>query len=78
MRRIFEEFGRARAELEGMKYLTLFRQVLERARSGSIRFVLPHDLAKDLLDGPAAIPICDLAPGMVGGRSGMLAVQQCS
>jgi peptidoglycan/xylan/chitin deacetylase (PgdA/CDA1 family) len=66
------------AELEGMRYLALFRQFLERSRSRDLRIVLLRDLAADLLNDPAAIPSCGLVPGMVDGRSGTLAVQYCS
>ena len=66
------------AELEGMKYLALFRQFLERARSSDLRIVLLRDLAALILKDPASIPSCDLIPGMVDGRSGTLAVQYCS
>ncbi len=65
------------AELEGMKYLALFRQFLEQARSRSVRIVLLRDLAENILKGPASIPSCDLVPGTVDGRSGTLAVQHC-
>ncbi|MEK6743776.1 MAG: polysaccharide deacetylase family protein [Nitrospirota bacterium] len=65
-------------ELEGMKYLALFRQFLERTRSRSVRIVLLRDLAAGLLNDPASIPSCDLVPGLVDGRSGTLAVQSCS
>jgi len=66
------------AELEGMKYIALFREFLERARSGDRRIVLLRDLAAGFLNDPASIPSCDLVPGMVDGRSGTLAVQYCS
>jgi undecaprenyl phosphate-alpha-L-ara4FN deformylase len=64
------------AELEGMKYLALFRSFLEKARGRHIRIVRLCDLATDLLRDPAKIPVCDLATGSVDGRSGSLAVQQ--
>jgi len=66
------------AELEGMKYLALFRQFLERARLRDLRIVPLHDLAATILKDPASIPTCDLVPGMVDGRSGTLALQHCS
>ena len=66
------------AELEGMKYLALFRQFLEQARSRDLRIVLLRDLAAIILKDPASIPSCDLVPGTVDGRSGTLAVQSCS
>ena len=63
------------AELEGMKYLALFRQFLEQSKVRTVRFVLLQDLAADLLRSPASIPICDMVPGHIDGRSGTLAVQ---
>jgi undecaprenyl phosphate-alpha-L-ara4FN deformylase len=66
------------AELEGMKYLSLFRSFLEQAQARNIRFVLLRDLAVELLKAPSSIPVCDLIPGTVDGRSGTLAVQRCS
>ena len=65
------------AELEGMKFLPLFRRLLEQARARSIRFVLLRDLAADLLKDPSPLPVCDLVGGTVDGRSGTLAVQKC-
>jgi peptidoglycan/xylan/chitin deacetylase (PgdA/CDA1 family) len=65
------------AELEGMKYLSLFRTFLEQAKARGVRFVLLRDLAADLLKDPSSIPVCDLVMGTVDGRSGTLAVQKC-
>jgi peptidoglycan/xylan/chitin deacetylase (PgdA/CDA1 family) len=66
------------AELEGMKYLSLFRTLLEKAKGRGVRFALMRDLAAILLKDPAAVPVCDLVPGSLDGRSGTLAVQRCS
>jgi len=66
------------AELEGMRYIGLFRQFLQRAKNSSIRIVLLRDLAQDILRSPSSVPSCDLVPGTVDGRSGTLAVQVCS
>lgn len=66
------------AELEGMKYLPLFRTFLERAMKSKVRFVLLRDLAEELLKSPTGIPVCDLAQGPIDGRSGTLAIQRCS
>ncbi len=63
------------AELEGMRHLVLFRSFLRKARDRGIRFVLLRDLARDLLQDPCSLPVCDLAAGTVDGRSGTLAVQ---
>jgi peptidoglycan/xylan/chitin deacetylase (PgdA/CDA1 family) len=66
------------AELEGMKYLTLFRTFLDKTKSRGVRFALLRDLAAILLKDPAAVPVCELVMGAVDGRSGKLAVQRCS
>ncbi|MHB8844189.1 MAG: 4-deoxy-4-formamido-L-arabinose-phosphoundecaprenol deformylase [Nitrospirota bacterium] len=66
------------AELEGMKYFSLFRTFLERAKALTIRFVLLRDLAAMLLNDHSAIPVCDLVMDPVDGRSGTIAVQRCS
>ena len=66
------------AELEGMRYLSLFRSFLEQARGRNIRIVLLKDVAAGLLREPAKIPACDLVSGSVDGRSGTLAVQMCA
>ncbi len=65
------------AELEGMKYLALFRTFLEQAKARGVRFVLLRDLAATLLKDPSTIPVCDLVMGNLDGRSGTLAVQKC-
>jgi peptidoglycan/xylan/chitin deacetylase (PgdA/CDA1 family) len=66
------------AEMEGMRHSALFRQLLEQVKSRSVQVVRLDDCARDLLKDPSAIPVCDLAAGMVDGRSGTLAVQKCS
>jgi undecaprenyl phosphate-alpha-L-ara4FN deformylase len=65
------------AELEGMKYLALFRTFLMKARERKITIVPLRDVAAGLLHDPSKIPVCDLASGTVDGRSGSLAVQKC-
>jgi undecaprenyl phosphate-alpha-L-ara4FN deformylase len=66
------------AELEGMKYLSLFRTFLDQAKNRGVRFALLRDLAAVLLKSPSSIPVCDLVMGNLDGRSGTLAVQRCS
>ncbi len=66
------------AEIEGMAQLTLFRELLVRAKEVPVRFVRLGDQARELLRASAAIPVCDLVEGEVDGRSGTLAVQQCA
>lgn len=65
------------AELEGMRHGALFRDLLERARQQGVLVHRLCDLADDLLAQSGALPVCDLAPGTVDGRSGTLAVQRC-
>ena len=65
------------AELEGMRHLPLFRSLLARTREKGLRIIRLGDLAEELLARPGAIPVCDLVPGTVDGRSGTLSVQQC-
>lgn len=65
------------AELEGMKYLPLFRTFLDRAMKSGVRFIPLRDLAAEVLKAPSSIPVCDLAQGPIDGRSGILAVQRC-
>jgi hypothetical protein len=65
------------AELEGMKQVALFRAFLEAIESSGIQIIMQQDLARDLKKNPSSIPICDLIPGTVDGRSGMLSVQRC-
>jgi undecaprenyl phosphate-alpha-L-ara4FN deformylase len=66
------------AEIEGMRHIALFRNLLERIRSGALHMVSLGDYARDLLAIRAAAPVCDIASGTVDGRSGTLAVQKCS
>jgi undecaprenyl phosphate-alpha-L-ara4FN deformylase len=63
------------AEVEGMKKITLFRSLLDKARERQIHVKRLVDLASDLLESPTSIPQCDLIAGTVDGRSGTLAVQ---
>jgi hypothetical protein len=65
------------AEIEGMKKIAFFRTFLEQARKQSVRFTTLRDLANELLENPASIPVCDLIAGTVDGRSGSLAIQRC-
>ena len=66
------------AELEGMKHRPLFRSFLKLAKERGIRTVRLDEQVRELLRSPAAIPVCDLFPGTIDGRSGTLAVQRCS
>ncbi|HTF99385.1 MAG TPA: polysaccharide deacetylase family protein [Nitrospirota bacterium] len=64
------------AELEGMRHRDFFRSLLGLlARSGTT-VVRLDEQARIILRNRAAVPVCDLAPGTVDGRSGTLAVQK--
>ena len=65
------------AEIEGMKHQALFRSFLTLAQERNITIVRLDEQVKELLQSPSSIPVCDLAPGTVDGRSGTLAVQRC-
>lgn len=65
------------AEIEGMCKISFFRVFLEQALARSVRTARLCDLAADILDHPADVPVCDLGVGTVDGRSGALAVQLC-
>lgn len=62
------------AEIEGMKQIDLFRSFLGRI-AGSVEIVQLDSYACGLLKNRGSIPVCDLVPGTVDGRSGTLAVQ---
>ncbi len=64
------------AEFEGLTWRNWFRDSLARLRAAGVKFVRLDELAATLgVDRP--IPVCDLVPGEVDGRSGKLAVQRC-
>ncbi len=65
------------AEIEGMKKKGLFREFLEQARANSVKVILLREHAKELLKDTRTIPVCDMVPAAVDGRSGSLAVQRC-
>ncbi len=65
------------AELEGMRQLSYFESFLTQMKTQSMRVVKLDDLARELLKNPESIPVCDLTPGTIDGRSGALAVQSC-
>jgi undecaprenyl phosphate-alpha-L-ara4FN deformylase len=66
------------AELEGMRHLAYFRTFLGELKNHPVKVVRLDDAARDLLQDPGSIPVCDLVPGTVDGRSGTLAVQSCA
>ncbi len=63
------------SELEGMAYRSWFAAFLDRMRGDGVIFTLLRDEAQALLARRNQVPVCDLVPGTVDGRSGTLAVQ---
>lgn len=63
------------AEIEGMKYLSWFKEFLKEAKAHQINFVKVEDIANQVLTQAEQIPICELVQDCVDGRSGTLAVQ---
>ncbi len=61
------------AELEGMAWHDWFRDCVQQLRAAGVKFVRTEELAATLAKD---LPVCDLVPGEVDGRSGMLAVQR--
>jgi peptidoglycan/xylan/chitin deacetylase (PgdA/CDA1 family) len=66
------------AELEGMKQISFFRNLLVSLRTRGIQTLKLDELARDLMKNPSTVPCCDLIPGTIDGRSGTLAVQHCA
>jgi len=64
------------AEIEGMKNLAFFRTLLNQVRTRGIRIVRLDAWAEGLLKNPSSLPVCDLVPGTVDGRSGTIALQK--
>ena len=65
----------AHAEIEGLRKLGLFGDLLTRARDRGVQFVTLIDHAHDVLAKATTIPVCELQQGTIDGRSGTLAVQ---
>jgi peptidoglycan/xylan/chitin deacetylase (PgdA/CDA1 family) len=63
------------AELEGLRYLPLFSELLRQARAAGVEFVSLEEYAQALLRNRAAIPVCPVREGTVDGRTGTLALQ---
>ena len=64
------------AEIEGMKYVDWFKMLLQEIQVCGGQFVKMADVAEHYLRDPTQIPVCELLPGHVDGRSGTLAVQK--
>ncbi len=63
------------AELEGMKYITWFKNFLIQLKNENIQFIKLENIAKKLLAQPQTIPICSVVQSTIDGRSGTLAIQ---
>jgi undecaprenyl phosphate-alpha-L-ara4FN deformylase len=66
------------AELEGMKYLHVLRELLVEAQGRAVRIVQLRDLARQLLVNRSVLPVCDLVAGTIDGRSGTVSIPRCS
>jgi undecaprenyl phosphate-alpha-L-ara4FN deformylase len=63
------------AEVEGMKYLSWFKEFLQTAKSQQIKFIKVEEIAQRALCNIQSIPVCELIQGEIDGRSGTMAVQ---
>lgn len=63
------------AEVEGMGYRAALERLLEKALSRGIRCEALETIARESLSVGSRIPVCDMIPGTVPGRSGAVAVQ---
>ena len=64
------------AELEGMNYLSWFREFLLAVQARNISIVKTAKIAENALKSEKDIPICGVIQASVPGRSGKLAVQE--
>jgi peptidoglycan/xylan/chitin deacetylase (PgdA/CDA1 family) len=63
------------AELEGMRHLGQFEEMLRAARAAGVEWVSLEEHARALLRDRAAIPVCPVHDGAIDGRTGTLALQ---
>jgi len=63
------------SEIEGMQMLEWFTEFVTEAKNRGVVFKCMDEIANDLLKVPEKIPVCDMEPGTVEGRSGTLATQ---
>ncbi|MFA5072445.1 MAG: polysaccharide deacetylase family protein [Nitrospirota bacterium] len=66
------------AEIEGMKKIDLFNELLGTLIRHPITIIPLEMHALQMLKRPDLIPVCNLIMGCIDGRSGTLAVQECS
>lgn len=64
------------AELEGMHYLTWFKEFLQVLLAYGVKFEKLDTIAQRYLAGREKIPVCELIQAEVDGRSGLLGVQK--
>ena len=64
------------AEMEGMRYLSFFREFLAKACDQGIAFVSLNQIAHNALAQKENVPVCEVVNGEVPGRSGTLALQK--
>lgn len=62
------------AEIEGMKYLSWFKDFLQQAKLQNIEFITLANIAQQCLQNRDQVPVCELIQGEVPGRSGKLAM----
>lgn len=65
----------AHAEIEGMKHLELFRDLLARALQNGWRITAVDEIARDSMARSDSVPVCEMIAGEIDGRSGTLALQ---
>jgi peptidoglycan/xylan/chitin deacetylase (PgdA/CDA1 family) len=63
------------AEIEGMKKRPLFEALIDACLARGVRFVRLDELAAQFLARRDEVPVEELRPGTVDGRSGLVAVQ---
>lgn len=65
----------AHAEIEGMKHLDLFRELLGRALQNGWRVTAVDEIARASMAQGDSIAVCEMIAGEIDGRSGTLALQ---
>ena len=63
------------AELEGQRYLDLFKELISAAKATRVEFVKLEEWAQMLLRDRSTLPVCEVYAREIDGRSGTLAVQ---
>ena len=65
----------AHAEIEGMKQLGLFRELLTRALQNGWQVTAVERVARASMAQRDSVPVCEMIAGEIDGRSGTLALQ---